>query len=74
MIPEPSAKKLPGRLILCEQLTFEKLEDRKAALGKRRLSRLREECLSSARGHDWASLANFAPSVLQYCRHCLSAK
>jgi hypothetical protein len=55
-------------------LTFEKLEDRKAALGKRRLLKMREECVRSPLGHEWTTLPNYPASVLQYCRHCLALK
>jgi hypothetical protein len=55
-------------------LTFEKLEDRKAALGKRRLLKMREDCVRSPLGHDWATLPHYAASVVQYCRHCLALK
>jgi hypothetical protein len=56
------------------QITFERLEDRKAALGKRRLLKLREKCLCELKGHDWAPLADYPPGILQYCRQCLAAK
>ncbi len=46
------------------QMTFDRLEDRKAALGKRRLLKLREQCVHQSKGHDWASLADY-PGVLQ---------
>lgn len=55
-------------------LTFERLEDRKFALGKRRLLKLRDDCVRNPLGHDWETLPNYPPSVVQYCRHCLSLK